>query len=177
MRGEARGVGADGGFGFGQGFADGEEAGDDPFDVAIDDGGGLIKRGGGDDGGRVGAQAGEGEEFGFCGWEFAVVFIHDGLRAFVEEVGAAVVSEACPEVEDLFNGGGGEGLDGGEFCEEAGVVGDDGGHCGLLEHDFRQPDGVGIACVAPGHGAGGALIPGEELRLKLGGLRGLHVRV
>jgi hypothetical protein len=30
------------------------------------------------------------------------------------------------------------------------IIGDDRGDLGLLEHDLRNPDGIGISCSSPG---------------------------
>ena len=49
------------------------------------------------------------------------------------------------------------GLDVGEAFQEPAVVGPDRGHLGLLEHDLRDPDGIGVAQAPPGQGA--ALLP------------------
>ncbi len=131
----------------------GTEAGeslDDALDVAVDDGDGLVVGDGGDGGGGVEADAGEGAELGGGGWEGAGVVADDELGGGVKHSGAAVVAEAAPEGEDGGLGRGGEGVDGGESGEEGAVFVEDGGDAGLLEHDFRDPDGVGVAGGAPG---------------------------
>lgn len=173
------GVGVEAGFGvagelggfFADGFfrgrewrGDAEEAAYDALDVAIHHHRRCVEGGGGDDGGGVRAEAGEGEELGFRGGKAAVVLRDDGLGAGVEEVGAAVVAEALPEVEDLLDVGLGEGLHGGKGLEKALVVGDDRGDGGLLEHDFRQPNVVGAAVgfFPPRHGAVAAGVPGQQ---------------
>lgn len=38
---------------------------------------------------------------------------------------------------------------------------------GLLKHDFREPDFIGIAAVAPGHGALVLIVPVEQVGLKI----------
>ena len=110
----------------------------------------------------VEADAGEGAELGGGGGEDAGMVLDDGLGGGVHHAGAAVVAEAAPEGEDGGLGRGGEGVDGGECGEEGLVFVEDGGDAGLLEHDFRDPDGVGVAGGAPGEVAAVEVEPGEE---------------
>ena len=81
----------------------------------------------------------------------------------MQEAGAAVVAEAAPGGEDFVFGGGGEGFDGREFLHPVGVVFEDGGDAGLLQHDFGDPDGVGVAGATPGEIAFVEVEPGEEV--------------
>lgn len=74
---------------------------------------------------------------------------HDFLRSLLHIANAGVVTEAFPEFVDAFGSGFGERLDGGQVLHPMFPVGDDGFDLGLLEHDFRNPDGVGIAGAAP----------------------------
>jgi hypothetical protein len=68
----------------------------------------------------------------------------------MEVAGASVVAEPLPLGEDGFGGGGGEGGDGGEGLKPAVPVAAHGLYAGLLQHDLRDPDGVGVAVAAPG---------------------------
>ena len=74
---------------------------------------------------------------------------HDHLRGAVQVARAAVVAEALPQLEHIVQRRGGQRLHGGEAHQETLVVGDHGRDLRLLQHDFRQPDGVRVArCAA-----------------------------
>jgi hypothetical protein len=45
------------------------------------------------------------------------------------------------------------------------IVRDDGGHLGLLEHDLRNPDGIGVPGFSPGEIPGVLLKPLKEFGL------------
>ena len=152
---------------FGGGESDvvgeGEQAGEDANDVAVEHGEGEAEGEGGDGGGGVGAEAGEGGELGGGGGEGSAVVADEELGGLVELAGAGVVAEAFPEFEHVLEGGGGEGGGVGEAGKKAQEVGDDGVHAGLLEHDFRDPDGVRPARLgAPGQVAGACRKPGQQ---------------
>ena len=152
----------EGGLVGGVGRAEAGEALDDALDVAVYDGDGLVVSDGGNGGGGVEPDAGEGAEACGGGGKDAGVVLGDGLGGGVHHAGATVVAEAAPEGEDGGLGRGGEGVDGGEGGEEGLVFVEDGGDAGLLEHDFRDPDGVGVAGGAPGEVAAVEVEPGEE---------------
>lgn len=42
-------------------------------------------------------------------------------------------------------------------------IGDDGGDGGLLEHDFGDPDAIGVVIFTPREGAEILFVPGEEI--------------
>lgn len=77
---------------------------------------------------------------------------------------AGVVAEAFPKFVDFVGTGFREGFDGGQFAHPAFPVRDHGFDLGLLQHDFGNPNGVGIAGAAPGEVAGVAGEPGKEQR-------------
>ena len=82
---------------------------------------------------------------------------------FVDLARAGVVTEAFPLLQHILEGGGGERGRGWEPFQKPPEVGDDGIHAGLLEHDFGDPDGVGIARIgAPGQVAGISREPRQE---------------
>jgi len=55
----------------------------------------------------------------------------------------------------------------GKACDKALEIGDDGGDLGLLQHDFRQPDAVGVARALPGQGmAAVVLLPADDAGCK-----------
>ena len=80
----------------------------------------------------------------------------------VEIARAAVIAEAGPEAQDFLLRRGGECVDRGKFFEEAVVVGEDGGDASLLQHDFGDPNAIGIAAGAPGKRAAMRAKPVEE---------------
>ena len=125
----------------------GEDAAENAFDVAVEDGFAAVEGEGGDGGGGAAADAAEGFEGSAAVGKRAAVFCDDLFGGFVQVAGAAVIAQALPEGEHLVFGGGGEGGDGGEGGEKARVVFGDGGDLGLLQHDFREPDAVGVAAV------------------------------
>jgi ribonuclease HIII len=129
-----------------------EEAGEDAGDVGIDDGDGLAEGKGGDCPGGVASEAGEGQERGGIARERAIVMIEDGLGGLLEIADAVVVAEAFPGFEELRFTGRGEGGDIGKSGEESlePTVLPDCGDGGLLEHDLRDENGVGIGCLPPG---------------------------
>lgn len=89
------------------------------------------------------------------------MFEHIGA-AFVQVTRAAVVAEALPKEENIFQGGAGEGVDGGKARHPLLVVWDDGIDARLLAHDLADPDGVGVAGSAPRQRSLDALVPCVE---------------
>jgi len=81
----------------------------------------------------------------------------------VQHAGAPVISKAAPggqnaglrEPRQLFYVG--------KAAQEFVIVLDDRGHAGLLQHDFGEPDAVGIVVGAPRKVAGVSVIPSEEM--------------
>jgi hypothetical protein len=49
--------------------------------------------------------------------------------------------------------------------QESLVIGDNRRHLGLLEHDLRNPDGIGITGFSPGEISAIFLKPSEQFRL------------
>ena len=80
-----------------------------------------------------------------------------------------VVARPLPDPKDLFQGGRGQGLQGGKALQEAAVVESGLLHPGLLQEDLGDQDAVRVLLPPPGEGAGVFPVPGEE-----GFLPGLH---
>ena len=84
----------------------------------------------------------------------------------MEEAGAAVIAEAGPQAQDIVERGLGEILQAWPTGEEFLEIGADRRHRCLLQHDFGEPDGVGVGLLAvggaPGHCAAVAVVPGKE---------------
>ncbi len=95
--------------------------------------------------------------------QLAAMLDDDGFCAFMQEAGAAVVAETAPGGEDFVFSGCGERFDGWELLHPVGVVIQDGGDAGLLQHDLGDPDGVGVAGTTPGEIAFVSVEPGEEI--------------
>lgn len=128
-----------------------KEAGEDPGDVGIDDGDGLAKGEGGDCPSGIASDAREVSELLETGWEAAFMVVEDCLGGFLEVADPVIVSETFPSLEELRLGRCGEGGEVGKAGEkllESPVLahGSDGG---LLQHDLRDENGVGIGGLAP----------------------------
>lgn len=155
-----------------------KQAGKDAGHVAIDDGFGKAKGEAGDRASGVGADARKGEDGFRLAGEDACVVADDGLGEFLEVACAAVVAEAFPGAEDGRLASAGEGFEVGESGEPALVVAavEDGSDLGLLKHEFRDQDSVGILGLAPGVvfavGSEPALqITGDGMEIGSGGRR------
>jgi hypothetical protein len=68
----------------------------------------------------------------------------------VKVAGAGVVTQARPQVQHLIDRRIGQRPHVREALHEALVVGNDGGHLGLLQHDLGNPHPVGAAVLLPG---------------------------
>src|SRR5690606_1996217 len=68
----------------------------------------------------------------------------------MQVAGAGIVTETGPQMQDVIDGRGRQRMDVGELTHEALEVGNDGADLGLLQHDFRHPDPVGVGVLLPG---------------------------
>lgn len=163
--------------GFSGGGIDGiavvKPAGEDAGDIPVHDGSREIECEGKDGAGGVFADSREAAQGGEVGGERAAVLGVEGLGEAVEIARPGVISEPLPEREDRLFGCVGKGGDIGKGLHPAHVVGDDGSDLGLLEHEFRDGDRVGIAGAPPGQVAPFAGEPGKEIAAQ-GGF--LHTR-
>ncbi len=142
---------------------DAEEAGQHADDIAVENGGGLIESDAGNRAGSVAAYAREREQVAELFGEFAVVLREDLLRGPLQIANARVVAEAFPKFVDFVGMGFGQSFNGGQLAHPAFPIGDDGFDLRLLEHDFRHPDGVGIARAPPREVAGIGGEPRKQL--------------
>ena len=140
------------------------EAGEDPNDVSVNNGGGVILCDGSDGGGGVGADAGEG--LPFVGGLGGLRELDECLGEFVEIAGAAVVAEAFPVFKDGFGGGMGKGFEVREVPHPALEVGQHGFDLSLLEHELGDHGAIEAGIGAPGEGALGGLIPAQQVGAK-----------
>ena len=88
----------------------------------------------------------------------------DLLRSLLQVPGAGVVAEAFPKLVDLFRTRFCHRLDGWQFTHPAVPVRNHGFDLRLLEHDFRDPDGIRIAGAPPRQVAGILREPAEQRR-------------
>jgi hypothetical protein len=128
---------------------DGEDAGEHPGDVAVDQRRPLAVRDRRDGAGGVGADAGHLAQRRRGARQRAAVALDDVAGAAVQVAGAAVVAEPGPVGEHVVERGVGQALHRREAAHPALPVRDDGGHPGLLQHDLRDPDRVRVAAPAP----------------------------
>ena len=119
------------------------------FDVAIDNGGGFAK---GDTGDCCRSVRADTRQLAECGrrlWQVSVVFGNDNFGPFMQKSRPAVIAKTAPGSEDFVFGCGGEGFNRRETGHPVSVMVEHGGDAGLLEHNFGDPDGVGVASAAP----------------------------
>jgi hypothetical protein len=74
---------------------------------------------------------------------------HYDARRVAQVPPARVIAQAAPEPQHLVLGSSRERCHVREARKETLVIGDHRGNLGLLQHDFREPDAVRIACVLP----------------------------
>ena len=79
----------------------------------------------------------------------AVVCLADHARQRVKISRSRVVAEALPLFHDRFGAGAGQLVDRGESGHEARVVLEHSTDLRLLQHEFRDEDGIGVASVPP----------------------------
>ena len=84
------------------------------------------------------------------------------LRGFLHVADASVVAETFPEFVDFVGMRCGESFNGGQLTHPTFPIWDYGFYLRLLEHDFRNPDGVGIAGTSPREIAGVGGEPREQ---------------
>jgi len=99
--------------------------------------------------------------------EFAIMLFHDLPRGFLQVPDAGVIAKTLPKLVDFVRTGIGCSFNGREFLHPAFPIRNHGFDLGLLEHDFGNPDGVGIARVPPRQVAG---VPGKPIQQKPGKL-------
>jgi hypothetical protein len=141
---------------------EGEDPGQDAHHISVKDRSGLIEGDAADGAGGVTSNARKLENLGVILWEYSLEPILDEARGGLEVPDAAVIAQAGPELEQEGEGCLRQVGDGGQASDPAFVIGNGGIDLGLLEHDFRDPNGVGITGAAPGQGAGMAGKPSQQ---------------
>jgi hypothetical protein len=89
------------------------------------------------------------------------------LRRLLQVANAGVVTKPLPEFMNLFWPGFGQRFDGWQRAQPAFPIRDDGLHLRLLEHDFRNPDCIGVPRPAPRQVAGMGTEPRQQFRHEL----------
>lgn len=159
------------------------DSGEHSGHVSIDDGLGQVEGEAGDGSGGVGADAGEdADQFGISRHD-AAVMRHDFLSELLKVPGSPIVAESFPGFQNGGLWGGGERGEVGEALKPAGVVAafQHRRDLGLLEHDFGDENGVGVAGFPPRvvlfrSGEPGDEIGGDAWDARIGGWRFRHER-
>lgn len=128
-------------------FGDAKDTGQYADDVAIENGGGLVKGDAADGAGGVAADARQGQDIVKTLGELSAMLFKDDLGGFLEVSGAGVISKTFPEFVDFVRMGGGGSFDGGQFAHPMFPKGHDGFDLGLLEHDFGDIYTVRITAI------------------------------
>ena len=81
---------------------------------------------------------------------------------------AAVIAQAAPGCEHLLLRRGGQAFDGGKTLQKKMVVGNNGFHPGLLQHDFGEPDTIEVFGLPPGKVAARGIVPEQQGAAKSG---------
>ena len=85
------------------------------------------------------------------------------LRRVLQISRARVIAQAAPQPQHLVLGRAGERGDVGEALQKSGVKRYHRRNLGLLQHDLRDPDAIGVVRPLPGKiVAAVALVPGEQ---------------
>ena len=145
-----------------------------PEYVAVQHGVRQVVGEGGNGGGGISAHAFELQQTFVGIRKLTAQFRSHHFCGAVQVSGPGVVAEALPEFHDLVFGCVGQSLHRGVFFAKALEIRQSLLHAGLLQDDFRQPDGVGVGVVLPGQGAGVGLAPCEEALGKSRGYRQIH---
>ncbi len=143
------------------------EASENAGNVAIEDGERDVVGDAQDGSGGVTADAREfqgGVEFT---GKFSIVLRDDFLGGAVEIASACVIAEAGPEFQDACLPGTGQRFHGGEAAQETVEIGQDCGDARLLQHDFGDPDAVGVSAAPPGEIAAVGAEPIEQAQLEI----------
>src|SRR6266478_1744175 len=94
------------------------------------------------------------------------MFRDDLLRGFLQMARATVIPETRPEEQHFLLRRSGERVNVREALQKSFVVRNGGGDAGLLEHDFRKPDAVGIFRSPPRQVSLELAKPAEQLFAK-----------
>lgn len=150
--------------------AESKQSSDHARRVAVHNGIGLAK-GDAEDGARgVIADAGKGPNAGVVARKLSGEFAGNHPRGSMKIERAPIIAEAGPGFEDLLAPGARQMVNGGKRPQKIAIKGENGGHLGLLKHDFGYPDGVRIARLSPGKGASYPPEPAEKCAVEASAL-------
>ena len=117
--------------------------------IAVDHGDVFAVGDAGDSGSGVSSDAGQFAQIHRGCRDAAAEFLRNKVCRLVQHAGAAVVAETAPKREHVLLAGFGQRKHRGKAVQKGRVALNDHGHAGLLQHDLRNPDGVGVASGAP----------------------------
>ena len=86
----------------------------------------------------------------------------DLLRGLMQHPRSAIVAQTAPGCQHRIFRSLGERLDIRKTFEENPIVVKHGGNARLLQHDFAEPDPIGIASLAPGKVAAMLVVPAQQ---------------
>ena len=133
-------------------------------DISVHCGDRQSKGDGGNGARGVGADPGQRAELLIGAGKSPAGLFTDAARGLLQVAGAGIVAQPLPELQQLLLADLRQGLNAGEPGHEALIIGDDGIHPGLLKHDLRHPNTVGVGVLAPGQNAGALPVPGQQRR-------------
>ena len=143
--------------------AKGDQPAEQSHGVGLEDRGRRVERDRHDRAGRVAANARQlADGFQSARKSSGVLVDHHAGRG-VHLPGAAIIAEPFPLPQHLAFVGARQRSTGGKPGHEPLEVGHDRGHLGLLQHDFADPDRIGIVGAPPGKIAPVTAIPGRQL--------------
>jgi ribonuclease HIII len=136
-------------------------------DISIHNRRGLVEGKAYDRTGRVSSDPRQLQQFIFRRGKVSVQLPHDDLRAPVKISGSVVIPKPLPGEKNFGFAGVRQVANRWESLKPAPVVGQDGCHLRLLEHEFRDKDCIRIRSFAPGQLAALTLKPGDQGCAKL----------
>jgi len=128
---------------------DGEAAGEHSFDITVENRRALAESENGDRRRRRAADARQAGEQRRIVWKASGMIGDQHLRAALQMAGTRVITEPGPQSEDLVERRRRQMRQVGKMRQKAEVIRLHAAHLCLLQHDFRQPDAVGVAGVLP----------------------------
>ena len=151
---------------------DAEEAGQHPYHIAVQDGGGLIEGDAADGSSGVAPNAWQGQNLAETFRKFTVMLLDEDLGGFLQVASSSVVAQSFPKFQHLVGLRFCERLDGREAAHPALPIGQDRFHLGLLEHDFRNPNCIRFTSAPPRKIASILAKPPQQCRHPEGGRNG-----
>ena len=155
------------GLGPGQGVLNGEQPGDNAFDIAVHHRRLAAKGNGRDRGGGVVADPRQGLQASLVVRKTATQFAGHHLSAAVQIARPGVIAKAGPSRHHSVARRRGQGLDGRPAAQEIAKIGCHRHHGGLLQHDFAEPNVIRIGQGRARRGAprqppGMGIVPSQQ---------------